>query len=58
MKNLSIRKFVCDCGYSNDRDINAAINIKEEGNRIVPECSYVRHVFEKDREKYKDIIAD
>ena len=31
---------------------------KEEGKRIVPVCSYVRHVFEKNREKYKDIIAD
>lgn len=31
---------------------------REEGKRIVSECSYVRHIFEKDREKYKDIIAD
>ena len=30
---------------------------KEEGKRIKPECSYVRHVFEKDRERYSDVIA-
>lgn len=31
---------------------------REEGKRIVPECSYVRHIFEKYREKYTDIIAE
>ena len=35
MKDLSVRKFVCDCGYSNDRDINAALNIKGEGLRLL-----------------------
>lgn len=35
MKDLSVRKFVCDCGYSNDRDINAALNIKREGLRLL-----------------------
>ena len=31
MKNLLTRQFVCDCGYKNDRDINASLNIKKEG---------------------------
>ena len=35
MKDLSIRRFVCVCGYSNDRDINAALNIKREGLRLL-----------------------
>ena len=35
MKNLHIRQFVCDCGYKNDRDINASLNIKKEGLRLV-----------------------
>lgn len=35
MKDLSIRHFQCDCGYSNDRDINAALNIKREGLRLL-----------------------
>lgn len=35
MKNLSVRQFICNCGYSNDRDINAALNIKREGLRLL-----------------------
>ena len=30
-KNLNYRLFTCDCGNSIDRDLNAAINIKEFG---------------------------
>ena len=33
------------------------VKAKEEGKRIKPECSYVRHVFEKDRERYSDVMA-
>lgn len=34
MKNLNSRTFTCDCGFSADRDFNAAINILNEGLRI------------------------
>ena len=35
MKNLAIRKMKCDCGFILDRDHNAALNIKNEGLRIL-----------------------
>ena len=35
MKDLSIRHFKCECGYKNDRDINASLNIKKEGLRLL-----------------------
>jgi putative transposase len=35
MKDLSIRTFICECGYKNDRDVNAALNIKQEGLRML-----------------------
>lgn len=35
MKNLLTRQFVCECGYRNDRDTNASLNIKKEGLRLL-----------------------
>ena len=35
MKDLSIRTMRCSCGCKIDRDYNAAINIKEEGLRLL-----------------------
>ena len=35
MKNLLARQFVCGCGYKNDRDTNASLNIKKEGLRLL-----------------------
>ena len=32
---LSERTYICECGLTEDRDINAAINIREEGKRIL-----------------------
>ena len=37
MKSLSIRTMNCDCGYHMDRDQNAALNILQEGLRILNE---------------------
>ena len=34
-KEISERAYICDCGNVLDRDINAAINIKNEGMRIL-----------------------
>uniref|UniRef100_UPI0022E2C48E zinc ribbon domain-containing protein n=1 Tax=Blautia massiliensis (ex Durand et al. 2017) TaxID=1737424 RepID=UPI0022E2C48E len=31
---LSDRMYVCECGNRMDRDVNAAVNIREEGKRI------------------------
>ncbi len=33
--SLSDRIFACECGYTEDRDINASINIRNEGLRIL-----------------------
>lgn len=37
MKDLKIRTMDCDCGYHIDRDRNAALNILQEGLRLLKE---------------------
>ena len=32
---LSDRWYVCGCGYENDRDYNAAMNIRDCGTRLL-----------------------
>ena len=32
---LSERMYVCECGFRCDRDVNAAINLREEGKRLL-----------------------
>lgn len=41
MKNLSIRIMDCDCGYHIDRDQNVALNILQEGLRLLNESFQV-----------------
>lgn len=41
MKDLRIRTMRCDCGLTMSRDQNAAINIKQEGLRILKSEMYV-----------------
>ena len=36
---LSDRMYVCECRNRMDRDVNAAVNIREEGKRIYKECA-------------------
>ena len=39
IKNLAIRKMICDCGLTMNRDRNAAINILNEGLRLLSEVA-------------------
>ena len=37
--SLSERIYYCECGNRMDRDVNAAVNIMNEGKRIFAECA-------------------
>ena len=37
--SLSDRIYCCECGNRMDRDVNAAVNIMNEGKRIFAECA-------------------
>ena len=37
---LSERTYICECGNRMDRDVNAAVNILEEGKKIYKKCAY------------------
>ena len=37
--SLSARIYYCECGNRMDRDVNAAVNIMNEGKRIFAECA-------------------
>lgn len=39
MKDLANRKMICDCGLTMNRDENAAINIRNEGLRLLSEAA-------------------
>lgn len=39
MKDLQVRKMICDCGLTISRDQNAAINILNEGLRVLKESA-------------------
>lgn len=39
MKDLQVRKMICDCGLTMSRDQNAAINILNEGLRVLKESA-------------------
>jgi putative transposase len=37
LEGLKVREWVCGCGAVHDRDVNAEINIRREGKRMVAE---------------------
>ncbi|NSG21301.1 zinc ribbon domain-containing protein, partial [Blautia obeum] len=38
-RSESERIYYCECGHRMDRDVNAAVNIMNEGKRIFAECA-------------------
>ncbi|WP_243149042.1 transposase [Blautia sp. BIOML-A1] len=37
--SLSERIYYCECGNRMDRDVNAAVNLMNEGKKIFAECA-------------------
>jgi len=35
VKDLSVRKWTCECGAEHDRDLNASLNILQEGKKLL-----------------------
>jgi putative transposase len=35
VKDLSVRKWICECGAEHDRDLNASLNILQEGKKLL-----------------------
>ena len=44
MNEISYRWFKCSCGYENDRDVVAIINLNGRGSLSLPTAHHMRYV--------------
>jgi Transposase and inactivated derivatives len=44
MNEISYRWFKCNCGYENDRDVVAIINLNGRGSLSLPTAHHMRYV--------------